>query len=148
MTRVVHSVEIKATVESAFSYISDGLNTPDWHPSIKVTKRTTDGPLGAGSKLRVEAVVGKRTYDWEQEVTEFIPNRSFKDTMISGPFRRFEDWAVFEETDLGTRWTFGIIYELPGGVFGKLYDLLVIRKRVRRHHLEAMSRAKEILERN
>lgn len=146
MTRIEYTSEIKAPIDKVFAFIAEGTNSPKWHPSVTKAERISQGPLKVGSKLRMEAVVSRRRYSWDQEVIEFTPNRSFRDRMITGPFKRYEDWATFSETDQGTRWIFGLQYELTGGLFGKIIDMLVIGRRVRRHTQEAMKRAKEILE--
>jgi uncharacterized membrane protein len=144
MGKFEYVIEVKAPLEKAFKFIADGTNSPQWHPSIRSAERVSEGPPQLGSKLRVGAVVGHREYSWEQEVVEWVPNKSFRDRMVAGPFKKFEDWAEFQKTETGTKWAFGLEYELPGTI-GRVLDLF-IRKRVRQHHLEAMRRAKEILE--
>lgn len=146
MGRLEGSIEVKASLEDVFSYISEGLNTPSWHPSIKKTRRNTEGPLSVGSRLEVEAVLAGRRFVWEQQVVGFAANDHFRDAILSGPFERFEDWARFERTPTGTKRTFAVDYRLKGGPVGTVLDLLVFRRRARRHHAEAMKRAKEILE--
>lgn len=150
MTKIEYFVEIESPLEDTFSYIVDGLNTPEWHPSIRRTQRITqDESLQIGSKLRVEARVGGRDYRWEQEIIELVPNRYFKDRMLPahGPFKKFEDWGTFEIIDAThTKWTFAMDYELPRGVIGKLVDILVVKRRVNAHHKEGMQRAKAIIE--
>ena len=145
MGKLEYAIEIKVPPEKAFNFIADGTNSPKWHPSIKSTERISEGPLQTGSRLRVETVLSGRRFVWDQEVVEFTPGRSFRDRMIAGPFRRFEDWSIFERTETGTKWTFGLDYE-PSGIAQRILDVLVIRRRVRQHHLDGMMRAKEILE--
>ena len=146
MVRIEYTIEIKAPLEKAFNFIADGTNAPQWHPSIRKAERIGEGPLQLGSKLRVETVTGRRRYVWDQEVVEWTLNKSFRDRQILGPFKKFEDWAEFQKTETGTNWAFGLEYELPGIILGKLLGALA-RKQVRQHHLEAMKKAKEILER-
>jgi len=145
MVKLEYTIEIKAPLEKTFNFIADGTNSPQWHPSIRKAERVGEGPLQLGSKLRVEAVVAGRRYTWEQEVVEFTPNKSVRDRLIVGPFKKFEDWAEFHKTETGTEVTFGLEYELPGFMLGKVLDVLV-RKRVRQQGAEAMRRVKEILE--
>jgi ribosome-associated toxin RatA of RatAB toxin-antitoxin module len=144
MGRFESTIEVKSPPEEAFRFIADGTNSPQWHPSMRKAERVVEGPLQLGSKPRVEAVVGHRKYSWEQEVVEWVPNKSYRDRMVVGPFKKFEDWAEFQKSETGTKWTFGLEYELPG-IIGRVLDLFM-RKRVRQHHLEAMRRAKDILE--
>lgn len=146
MTRLEGSLEIEAPLEDVFSYISEGLNTPSWHPSIKKTRRTSEGPLGVGSRLEVEAVLTGRRFIWEQRVVEFAANDYFRDAAVSGPFEKFEDWARFERTSTGTKWTFAVDYRMKGGAVGAILDSLIFRRRAARHHAEAMKRAKQIIE--
>ena len=145
MGRFEYTIEIEAPLEKAFNFIADGTNLPQYDPSIRKAERIGGGSVQLGSKLSVEAVVRRRRYMLELRVVEFTPNKSFRDKMIVGPFKKFEDWAEFQKTETGTKWTFGLEYELPGIVLGKVLDVLG-RKRARQRLLEAMRRVKEILE--
>jgi uncharacterized membrane protein len=147
MGKLEYTIEVKAPLEKVFNFIADGTNSPKWHPTIRSVERISEGPLQVGSRLRVEAVLSGRRNVWDQEVVEFTPNRSFRDRLIAGSLRKFEDWANFEKTETGTQWTFGLDYELSGTIFYRILDILVVRRRIRQYHLEAMKRAKEILER-
>jgi len=145
MGKFEYTIEIKAPLEKAFNFIADGTNVPQYDRSIRKAERLGGGPVQLGSKLRVEAVFGPRRYVCDLECTEFTPNKSFRDRQIVGPFKKYEDWAEFQKTETGTKWTFGLEYELPGAMLGKVRDVLG-RRRARQHQVEAMRRAKEILE--
>jgi len=146
MTRFEHTIEVKAPLEKAFNFIVDGTNSSKWHPSVRKAESLSEGPLQVKSRLRLETVLGGRTYVWDQEVVELTPNRSFRDRAITGPFKKFEDWSSFEKTESGTKWTFGLEYALPGTILGGILDILIVRRLITERTLAAMNRAKEILE--
>ena len=61
-------------------------------------------------------------------VTEFDPPHHFRDSMVSGPFRRFDHDHDFEQTGEVTVMTDRFDYESPFGIIGRLADAAFLRR--------------------
>lgn len=149
MGRVEVQRTIAAPCERVFELIANGDNAPQWHLSVVSAHHETAPPIRVGSRLRVQAEVGRRSYAWTQEVTAWEPPRVFRDRLVpgEGPFHRFEDWGQFEPTAAGTRVTFGVDYALRGGPLGWLIDRLVLHRRLRPQMESSLAKAASLVER-
>lgn len=149
MGRVEVSRSIRAPLAKAFELIANGDHAPEWHQSIVEARHLTAPPIQVGSRLHLKAQVGRRSFEWTQEVTEWKPTRSFRDRLVpgTGPFAAFEDWGHFEMDGEKVRVTFGVDYRLRGGPFGWLLDRLVVLPRLRPEMEGSLAKAAEILER-
>jgi uncharacterized protein YndB with AHSA1/START domain len=71
------SVDIQASPETVFAYISDLTRHPEWASDpVKIAAITT-GPVGIGSRYRSEAQSHGITFKAELTVTEYDPPRRF-----------------------------------------------------------------------
>ena len=43
------AVTIKRQPQEVFAFVADPMNEPTWHRDVVTVKRTSDGPIGAGS---------------------------------------------------------------------------------------------------
>ena len=48
------AVEIRRSPEDVFAYCSDPSREPDWNPMMKRIVKTTDGPIGVGTRYSAE----------------------------------------------------------------------------------------------
>ena len=62
------------------------------------------------------------------KITAFDPPRHFRDEMIQGQFKSFCHDHCFEPAELGTRMTDILEFESPAGVFGQLFNMLLLTK--------------------
>ena len=86
MIRVELTVVVDRPVEEVFAYVTDPAKLAEWQPNLVSVTQETDGPMGAGTRLRevrrgpfgrnVEAIV---------EVAEYEENRRFDLRIVSGP---------------------------------------------------------------
>lgn len=61
---------------SCFDYAADFSNIEDWDPGVASSAKIGAGPVGVGTKYKVDAVFGKRTLPMIYEVTEYdAPDR-------------------------------------------------------------------------
>jgi uncharacterized protein YndB with AHSA1/START domain len=47
---VENAIEIRASCERVFDYCTDMLREPEWNPRMRQVAKTTDGPIGAGTR--------------------------------------------------------------------------------------------------
>lgn len=66
---------------------------------------------------------------WKTLISSVIPNKSFVDIQIKGPYKMWHHLHTFEKVDDGVLMKDFVTYELPFGFIGKLvHEVLVKRK--------------------
>jgi uncharacterized protein YndB with AHSA1/START domain len=98
------SVTIKRPLEEVFAFVSEPMNEPKWHDDVVDVKRTSDGPVGAGSTFEWKMnFMG--THRVQLEVKEFVPGRREVIAAVSsGPLMPTFTYT-FEPVAGGTRFT-------------------------------------------
>jgi len=83
--RVERTVTIQRPIEEVFEYLATPENDPTWAPAIRSHERSSPGPIGVGTRTRMElSLLGRTaTYDWE--VTEYETPRLLAYRTTSGP---------------------------------------------------------------
>ena len=115
------SGQIAAPVQQVWSVLADVERTPEWSASMTSVQRLDDGPLGVGSRVRIEQ---PRLPAAVWQVTELTPERSFTwATSRAGVTTSASH--LLEPTDNGTRATLvvdqaGPLAAVAGLLLGKL----------------------------
>jgi len=100
------SVEINAPQEKVWELGSKLEGWPQWIPSIKKIEKVSEGPLGAGSQVRVIAKSGIATVKLLMTITEFVPEqRVVMEGKVMGT--RMTRYYILEPVKQGTRLTAG-----------------------------------------
>jgi ligand-binding SRPBCC domain-containing protein len=68
--------------------------------------------------------------NWVTEITHVEKLRYFVDEQRSGPYSIWHHEHHFEEAEGGVMMTDRLFYKVPGGIFGRLLDSLIIKRRV------------------
>ena len=142
MIRVEKSGIIERPVEVVFAYIGDQTNTPQWQAGLVEVRRTTDGPIGVGTKHTFVRTFMRRRLEADNEYVAYEPNKliSFKTT--TGPVRLVASY-VFEVVPEGTRVTSRV--EMDASGFMSIAEPLIAAGLKR--EMEAASRLlKDLLE--
>ncbi len=84
MIRFSESIDIEASVEAVFDYISTGENLYEWDSSVKSIKRLSDVLKGLGTKYIMMRELPQGKVFNKLEVIEFKPNQEFKIKTTSG----------------------------------------------------------------
>jgi ligand-binding SRPBCC domain-containing protein len=93
--------------------------TPPWERAQVVEETGGIEELGSRVKLRVSA--GPITRIWTSEHTAFERGRMFRDTMVAGPFRKWEHTHLFIPDTASTSWLEDRVeFVLPLGQLGKI----------------------------
>ena len=102
MIRLHETVEVPRPVEEAFAYTSDFANIEQWDPGVSASARLADGPVGPGSRFRLDVAFGPFTTPMEYVVTRFEPPRR---VVLEGEGARIRavDDIRFEPAPGGTR---------------------------------------------
>jgi ligand-binding SRPBCC domain-containing protein len=88
--------------------------------------------IGPGEDVTWEARHLGRTWRLTSRITQFEQPRRFRDTMVAGPFRRFDHDHFFEDAGDSTTMLDVFDYEVPYGSVGGLADLIFLRAHLRR----------------
>ena len=76
MARYRATVQTPRDPERAFDYMANFDNTREWDPGVQSAERSTHGPLGIGTRFRLDFKVGPATTELVYEITEFDPPRA------------------------------------------------------------------------
>ena len=144
MTRIEKLIEIKAPPEKVFNYIKDLKKQPEWMPSIKSHKITSERKEGTGITTHCITEPGGRRVEWDSELTEWEANKKIA-WECKPPLRNKGSFSL-EPLDDGTRVTFEMNYELPYSVIGKIIDRLKVRKDMEEDVSKGLENLKVLLE--
>lgn len=143
MARIERSIEAKAPVEKVWAFMSDLEKWPTFMKDIKKVEYLTEKRSGIGAKTHFVVESSGQQIEWEADFTEWVEKKvAWRST--SG--LKNNGYRSLEPTQIGTRITFMMDYELPDWVLGKIIDRLKVEKDFTKSVDESMEAAKRILE--
>jgi uncharacterized protein YndB with AHSA1/START domain len=80
-----NTITINRGTDVVFAYLADFSNVPRWNYAISETRKTSDGPVGVGSRYRQTRTLPGRSEE-TFEVTSFDPGRRLAIRGGLGPF--------------------------------------------------------------
>ena len=105
--------------------------TPPWENAEVVEQ--SGGIEEIGSRVKIRVKIGPIAQVWTAEHTAFESGRMFRDTMVGGPFRRWEHTHRFEpDTDSSSWLEDRVEYELPMGWLGRVFGDGYTKRRLER----------------
>jgi uncharacterized protein YndB with AHSA1/START domain len=107
------SAIIDRPIAEVFAYVGDQTNTPAWQSGLVEVRRTTDGPLGVGTKHTFVRTFMRRRMEADNEYVAYEPNKLIAFRTTSGPVR-LEASYLFEAVPEGTRFTSRIAMDASG----------------------------------
>ncbi|MGD0981993.1 MAG: SRPBCC family protein [Solirubrobacteraceae bacterium] len=144
MAIVQRNIRVNASPEATMALLSDASRWPDWYPGM--TEIKIDAPFPeAGGKVVFKVKSAGMSMPITETVLDYQPGKLqlFQmDGMLSGRAR----WELTPEGD-GTRLTTTFDYALPGGVFGKIADALIVRRLNAKSLEDGLSNFKALVER-
>src|SRR5437762_12825692 len=84
MPRVEGSTVIDRPVEAVFAYATNPDTWPRWTTAVQEARITSGGPLGQGATIRTVAQFMGRTFEVDQVIIEYEPNRVMNGKTTSG----------------------------------------------------------------
>lgn len=133
---------IDRAVEEVFAFISNPMNLPKWQSMIAKVEPVTSGPVGVGSKYKIQSEVMGRKMEGVMEVTDYEPSVKFGFKNVAGPVQ-VRALVGFKSVGNATRLSFTGQGE-PGGVFKLAEGMLA--KQVKSQMEENLKRLKSVLE--
>jgi uncharacterized membrane protein len=125
MAIVQRSVQINASPQATMARLSDASRWPDWYPGMTEIKITAPFPE-AGGKVTFKVKSAGISMTITETVLDYQPGKLQlleMEGMLSGRAR----WELIPEGNT-TRVTTTFDYALPGGVFGKIADALIVKR--------------------
>lgn len=113
MIREEESIVIRRPIEEVFAFVADQTKAPQWQSGLLEVRRTTNGPLGIGTKhTAVRKFMGRRL-EATNEYVVFEPNKevTFKGTAGSSDFQHS---YLTESTKEGTKLTSRMVMQSKG----------------------------------
>ncbi len=119
MPRFETSLTFSQSLEDVFEFFRRPANLVQANPP-DLNLEVVEAPevLQRGSRVVLQARRFGIPQRLESEVTVLEPNAMIVDELRQGPFRKWVQTHRFEKTAAGTRVTFQIDYEPPGGLLG------------------------------
>lgn len=115
MITVDKSIFINQPVEKVFAFISDPANDKEWQDGVISSEKTSDGPIGVGTTMRLVQKFMGREMDNTAQVTVYEPPNKMCFKTTSGPIQ-FEACTTCVAQDGGTQLMLHAEGE-PGGFF-------------------------------
>jgi carbon monoxide dehydrogenase subunit G len=125
MAIVKRSVQINASPRETMALLSDASRWPDWYPGMTEIHIAAPFPE-TGGKVTFKAKSAGMTMTVTETVLDYHPEKlqlMQMEGMLSGRAR----WELTPD-GVGTRLTTTFDYALPGGVFGKIADALIVKR--------------------
>jgi hypothetical protein len=144
MAIVQRNVEIKASPQEIMAQLGDASRWPGWYPRMAEIEIAAPFP-DEGGNVAFKVKSAGMSMPVTETVLEYQPGKLQLlqiDGMMSGRAR----WELTPEGD-GTRLTTTFDYALPGGVFGKMADALIVRRMNAKSLEEALHNFKALVER-
>lgn len=127
MASIKVSVYIKAPAEKLFPYLTDIENMSEFFPFLEF-KTNFQGPPKAGDTYESSLVLfgTKSTSLWR--IVELENNRRMAGEQVTGFLKKARFDHRFRSVEGGTMSEEVMEYELPFGLFGKMLDILFLRR--------------------
>ena len=146
MARIEQELFVDAPPERVFAVLAQPERTPEWWPSVISVHRTSRGQVGLGSTTESTITALGRRQRAIGRCTVFDPPRRLTvETRTELGARSISDSELAAE-GAGTRLRATLIYRLPGGIFGRFFDDVVVQRQTRQEFEEALLRLKQLIE--
>ncbi len=125
MEKIQHSIEIEKPVEEVFSYASDWTRWHTWFEGVSPFTLISGTEHGNGTRYAYNVKILGVTVPVGIEIREYNVNKGWKGISTKGP--PYKTLWIFEETDKGTRFTFGMEFRIPVPLIGPVIDRKLVK---------------------
>ncbi len=153
LTVVTKSIEIKAPVDTVFTYfarpehVSDQMT--DKGVGMTVIPMDIKQGMGVGTTFRIIGDFSGKRLEWDCETTEFEREEKISAKQTEGPFKKWEITNEFEKLGENlTKVTMTVEYDMPFGPLGSILDKAKFAKSAERGMETALYKVRGLLEGN
>lgn len=143
MHKIESSFEIDFPLAEVWEFFSNPANLEKLTPSDMAMKPAGDLPKkmyeGLVVSYKVKPLAGI-TLTWSSLISTVVEKEYFIDQQVQGPFSYWHHEHHFKETARGTLLTDILHYRVPGAIFGKLFNKLIVK-----HKLEKLFNQRQAL---
>ncbi len=122
MTTLKERIETALPIDETFAYVADFANSQEWDPGVASAERLDAGPVGVGSRYRLDVRLGGRVAPMEYRISVFEPPSRVVLTGSGSGVTAVDD-IRFERVGDRTRVDYTADIKL-GGVLGLIQPLL------------------------
>lgn len=102
------------------------------HTNEEAIGGTTSGLIKLGESVTWRARHFGIWFTMTSKITSHVPNESFTDEMVKGPFKSLKHTHTFETQDGGTLMTDVFQFQSPFGILGAIADRLILTNYLRK----------------
>lgn len=153
LTVVSRSIEIKAPIDTVFTYfarpehVSDQMT--DKGVGMTVIPMDIKQGMGVGTTFRIIGDFSGKRLEWDCETTEFVREEKISAKQTEGPFKKWEITNEFEKLGNNlTKVTMTVDYDMPFGPLGSILDKAKFAKSAERGMETALYKVRGLLEGN
>ena len=144
MAIVQRHIQIKSSPQETMALVRDASRWPDWYPGMSEIDIAAPFPE-EGGKVAFKVKSAGMSMPITETVLEYQPDK-LQLLQIDGAMSGRARWELTPQGD-GTRLTTTFDYELPGGVFGKIANALMVKRMNAKALEEALHNFKALVER-
>ena len=144
MAIVQRSIQIKSSPQETMALVRDASRWPDWYPGMTEIDIAAPFPE-EGGKVAFKVKSAGMSMPITETVLEYQPDK-LQLLQIEGAMSGRARWELNPEGD-GTRLTTTFDYVLPGGVFGKIANALMVKRMNAKSLEKALHNFKAVVER-
>jgi len=122
LTRLEKSIEIQSAPEKVWPFVL-WEKCPDWYDVFKKVEWTSKDKYKVGATVHVISELAGVKAIWDAEVTEWKENEKGAWRSTAGNFTNF-GYVALTPSELGTKVSFVMDYDLPYSILGKVLDKL------------------------
>lgn len=153
LTVVSKSIEIKAPVDTVFTYFARPEHVSDQMTEkgvgMTVIPMDIKQGMGVGTTFRIIGDFSGKRLEWDCETTEFEREEKISAKQIEGPFKKWEITNEFEKLGENlTKVTMTVEYDMPFGPLGSILDKAKFAKSAERGMETALYKVRGLLEGN
>ena len=146
MTKMTKSIEIEASPEKVFAFVTDVDKLNEISKGDVEFKQTSEGPWRVGTTLHWISRQSGSPMEADFEVTEFEKNKKATMRTVKGSKLKLQQTCAVEPTANGTKLTYIADYTMPYSILGKLVDKLKVQKDVEKSIDRILMDGKKALE--
>ena len=144
MPSIRKSIEISASPENVFNYVTNPSTQPEWIKFIQAVEITSGDGRSMGTTDQCVFKLGPRAQTLDAVWTEYDPPRSFARKATSG--LEMDGRMTFQSQDDGTHVEWTIQYKPPMGPLGAVTDALFMNRVFQNEIEESLESLKAQLE--
>lgn len=118
------STLVSKSIDEVFAFVSDQHNAVRWQSGLVEVRKTSDGPLGVGTRHAFVRKIMGRKVEAQNEYVEFSPGEKVAFKTVSGPLQLQASYLTVR-TGEGTKLTCRMELVRGGGLSGLFHPLIV-----------------------